>query len=314
MSWLKVDDKALTHPKVMRLHSMRDPVVTGEAVVGFVMLASSWSGQHLTDCFIPEYIGQIASPLYWERLSAAAVRVQMLRKGRVDGIPGWLVEIGDDEVFHLLLKEEVMRKRELRRAARRNDVQISVLLRDGDQCRYCDLPVNPKSNGARGRQLDHPDPAVPDALVVACRECNARKGSRTPEQAGMTLLPPATDRGFDLYLTEHSRDWLQRRDALPRPDTSQVPDPADARPDQGTAATSARTGSTPASAAPPATNGTNRPTTGPAPVSVAGQHTSGRDGTGLVGSGRASSAQRRRRGSRGRRGRSHPPDDPQGRT
>lgn len=63
-----------------------------------------------------------------------------------------------------------------------------VFERDGWSCRYCgalcDRPtldhVEPKS---RGGSHD------PDNLVTACGPCNSRKGARTPEEAGMRLLP-----------------------------------------------------------------------------------------------------------------------------
>jgi hypothetical protein len=58
--------------------------------------------------------------------------------------------------------------------------------RDKHACRYCRAVV--------GLSIDHVTPrsqggsdAVSN-LVVCCKACNARKGARTPEQAGMTLL------------------------------------------------------------------------------------------------------------------------------
>jgi len=61
-----------------------------------------------------------------------------------------------------------------------------VLARDGGRCRYCDSGSDlsldhlrpPRMGGGHG----------PENLVTACRSCNSRKGSRTPEQAGMALV------------------------------------------------------------------------------------------------------------------------------
>jgi hypothetical protein len=60
-----------------------------------------------------------------------------------------------------------------------------VVHRDRDQCRYCGSKtqltfdhVIPRSRGGR---------TTYDNLVLACRDCNQRKGARTPEQAGMPL-------------------------------------------------------------------------------------------------------------------------------
>ncbi|OIO95824.1 MAG: HNH endonuclease [Anaerolineae bacterium CG2_30_64_16] len=64
----------------------------------------------------------------------------------------------------------------------------SVLLRDNYTCQYC-----AGSPGRANLTLDHVVPrcrggqATWDNLVAACRECNTRKGNRTPEEAAMPL-------------------------------------------------------------------------------------------------------------------------------
>jgi 5-methylcytosine-specific restriction endonuclease McrA len=67
------------------------------------------------------------------------------------------------------------------RLTRRN-----LLLRDGYRCQYCgDEP------GIRELNVDHVLPRARggrdawDNLVISCRDCNLRKGKRTPEEAGM---------------------------------------------------------------------------------------------------------------------------------
>jgi len=61
----------------------------------------------------------------------------------------------------------------------------SIFMRDDFACQYCDGPaenvdhVVPRSQGG-----SH----VWDNVVAACRRCNTKKGGRTPEQAGLTLL------------------------------------------------------------------------------------------------------------------------------
>jgi 5-methylcytosine-specific restriction endonuclease McrA len=64
-----------------------------------------------------------------------------------------------------------------------------VLARDRDTCQYCgeqpgraQLTVDhvlPRSRGG---------PTTWDNVVTACRECNHRKGGRTPEEASMLLM------------------------------------------------------------------------------------------------------------------------------
>lgn len=76
--------------------------------------------------------------------------------------------------------------------ARRPVVRLTrknVMLRDDYHCQYCasHLPT-------RDLNIDHVLPRSrggPDSwenLVTACRECNLRKGRRTPEEASMRLL------------------------------------------------------------------------------------------------------------------------------
>lgn len=60
-----------------------------------------------------------------------------------------------------------------------------VLRRDGNVCAYC---------GDEGSTVDHIVPVSQGGesewynTITACQPCNARKGARTPEDAGMVLL------------------------------------------------------------------------------------------------------------------------------
>jgi 5-methylcytosine-specific restriction endonuclease McrA len=86
-----------------------------------------------------------------------------------------------------------------------------VFMRDEDRCQYC---------GRRGGNLtlDHVMPKhrggehAWENLVTACRECNHRKGGRTPQEARMRLLRPPVRPSmhpavlFAPYL-EHYREW-----------------------------------------------------------------------------------------------------------
>lgn len=94
-----------------------------------------------------------------------------------------------------------------RRQALFRDAELRTLIRarDLDLCRYCGIEVKWNDRrGTAGGSYDHLDPNGPNAewnLVVACRGCNSRKGSRTPEEAGMPLRPepqPRTDLDRDL--------------------------------------------------------------------------------------------------------------------
>lgn len=74
-------------------------------------------------------------------------------------------------------------------------IKLAVIQRDQDLCRYCACKLT------RWKKVfDHVVPVSQDGpntfenLVQACRACNHRKYNKTPEQAGMPLLPPGTMR------------------------------------------------------------------------------------------------------------------------
>src|SRR5262245_11178448 len=66
-----------------------------------------------------------------------------------------------------------------------------VLLRDRETCQYCGAQP-----GRARLTIDHVVPRSQggttawENVVAACVACNHRKGSRTPEQAGMRLAAP----------------------------------------------------------------------------------------------------------------------------
>jgi 5-methylcytosine-specific restriction endonuclease McrA len=87
----------------------------------------------------------------------------------------------------------------------------NILLRDRYTCQYC-LRTLPSSE----LTLDHVVPrsrsgeSTWENLVASCLDCNNRKGSRTPEEAGMKLsrLP----RPFSLHTSRHLMRMLARGD------------------------------------------------------------------------------------------------------
>ncbi len=76
----------------------------------------------------------------------------------------------------------------------------NILLRDNYTCQYCGTRkppltidhIIPKSRGGKDTW---------DNLVTACVKCNAKKGDRTPEEAGMKLLSrPRKPTYFELII------------------------------------------------------------------------------------------------------------------
>jgi 5-methylcytosine-specific restriction endonuclease McrA len=90
----------------------------------------------------------------------------------------------------------------------------NILRRDGFRCQYCGSHSHPLT-------LDHIIPKSRgggdswENLVAACIPCNNRKGSRTPEEAGLRLLSPPRKPNHIVFLShfmgkveEHWKQYL----------------------------------------------------------------------------------------------------------
>lgn len=149
-------------------------VAAGNEACGAWIRAVAWAAQHSSDGFIPRAVAHAIAPKrVWARLIRAKVGDDAGLAVECDG--GYALQPG---------------------FARASDPDSSnwsrasyqtVYDRDGRACRYCGSAEAPTIDHVRPRCQGGGD--GPDNLVVACRSCNSRKGGRTPEQAGMVLLP-----------------------------------------------------------------------------------------------------------------------------
>jgi 5-methylcytosine-specific restriction endonuclease McrA len=91
----------------------------------------------------------------------------------------------------------------------------NVLVRDEYTCQYCG---NEYTSG--GLTVDHIVPKVQGGantwvnVVACCRECNMRKGGRTPRQAGMQLVR----KPFKPTIMEFINLYLRRKFGMGLPD------------------------------------------------------------------------------------------------
>lgn len=107
----------------------------------------------------------------------------------------WRDENPPGETWHDPVKR--MRWARGKRLLRDSELCKRIKERDRFLCRYCGIRVNwNNKTGADGGTYDHVDPDIEENIesnvVVSCRRCNGRKRDRTPDQAGMLLLPPGT--------------------------------------------------------------------------------------------------------------------------
>lgn len=194
--WFKVDDHFHDHEKVRGI----DP-----AAAGVWALAGSWCGQAKTDGFVPDHVvtrwtrrvqkvaGELVDRELWEPA----------QRGREHG---WqFVNWCEWQPTREETDEPLERIRWRRKNALKKDRGLceQIVERDRSMCRYCGVRVKWQDRrGAAGGTYDHVDPDGPNSLtnvVVACRKCNGRKKDRTPQEAGMELLPePGARTGSDL--------------------------------------------------------------------------------------------------------------------
>jgi len=66
--------------------------------------------------------------------------------------------------------------------------RTNVFLRDGFRCQYCGEKRPSELNYDHVRPRFRGGKTVWENIVTSCYACNDRKGSRTPAEAGMTLL------------------------------------------------------------------------------------------------------------------------------
>lgn len=194
MTWLRLDDLFPRHRKVRRL---------SDAAFRVHVEAKCWASHHLTDGHIPadelddvttvrrpaRYVAELVTRGLWHEAGHECA------SEHCRPIPdGWLVhDFLDYNPTAVQVKAERASARRRQELYRDRDLVDAVKRRDRNLCRYCGQLVAWKDRrGGRGGTLDYVDPTGPNALsnlVVACRSCNSRKAGRTPQAAGMPLLP-----------------------------------------------------------------------------------------------------------------------------
>lgn len=204
--WVRIEDTFYDHPKI---------IAAGNAAVGLHVRGLSYACHHMTDGKIPRSFlkGQLKTA---ERLV----------------LYGLWERDGEDYRIHDYLKfnpsaREIQSDREIwkRRAAMNAnpDLARTVKNRDENTCRYCGRVVDWRDRKSPlGGTYDHVIPLSqggdesPENIVVCCRTCNFKKQARTPEQAGMSLVPVRTPERF-LDIDKSALDLdLEKTKTIPR--------------------------------------------------------------------------------------------------
>ncbi|MCL6592707.1 MAG: HNH endonuclease [Alicyclobacillus sp.] len=194
MAWIESHAELAAHPKTRRL--CRALGVSVPTAIGHLHLLWWWAVQYAPDGRLHRYDPEdIKDAMMWEGEPEELISA-LVRCGFLDSTEdGYKIHDWEDYAGRLLEQRQLLAERKKRNRQLYDDANLTraVRQRDGDHCRYCGQAVNWRDRkGPNGGTYDHIDPEgpnTPENIVVACRQCSTRKARRTPEEAGMVILP-----------------------------------------------------------------------------------------------------------------------------
>lgn len=198
--WLRLHDRAHEDPLLLHISRTQTDLHRHLGILTALMLYCAQG----TNGFVPAFVAR--QHLRSKRMMAlftappgGATPLLHRRGDECECLDGrvWPATGADFYVHHYLkwnpTKEEYDVAGAKKAELRDQELLTAVRNRDQGRCRYCATNCGRYDRiGARGLVYDHVDPTVANGaanLVCACRSCNSRKGNRTPEAAGMALLP-----------------------------------------------------------------------------------------------------------------------------
>lgn len=225
MTWGKLSGDMAFHRKVLLAFDRagsNDPV-------GAWARGLSWSSENLTNGFVPQNVWALICGTRWRKVVGVLVDVGLLDVAE----GGWEIH---DFLQHNPSKSAVKLRQEKRAELRGQELCNAVKRRDRSRCRYCRVKVKwTDKRGDNGGTYDHVNPGLAegiDNLVVACRRDNRKKWKRTPEQAGMELLPEWTAADIEAFAAEEDLGSDLAPDSSRDPSSDSSPDlPTDLSPD-----------------------------------------------------------------------------------
>lgn len=197
MPWGRVGDDARTYPKLTVIRGY--PGATRASlneVFGFFLGCALASAAHVTDYVVDlgTVEGIAGDEADMKRLVKWCVRSGLMKPLKIDGVQHWVLH-NDPDFVHIRTREELDAEKQNQADRRNLRVIVPVVLRDGDNCRYCGFQVHWTGRPSnRSGEFDHRehdgDPATPETMVVACRTCNGGRKNDPQWDATHTLLPP----------------------------------------------------------------------------------------------------------------------------
>lgn len=200
MAWIKKGDTWNDAPEWMRAYELAatrgdDRLVNelkGAAESLFAHSAQQWTDYKISYGAAVRHIGISRV----EPVLADLITIGILTES-TEGNERVFTLVEREAFEHLIRSDSKAKSTKRRNDQNRGGLQVPVMLRDGDQCRYCaDEVVWGDNKSDRGREYDHRDmdaPTTPDNYVTACRGCNQLRhelGDRAEEELPL-LDPPA---------------------------------------------------------------------------------------------------------------------------
>jgi len=251
MPWIRSGDNAATYPPLMSIAGMRgaDERTVNEAA-GFVFRCAFQSGAHMTDYLVDVGTAYMIGGARTDELLRLCQRAGIFTEVKDKGLRYFKL-IEDPEFIHIRLRKEIEWERQQRNDTRDPGLRAPVLLRDGDQCRWCTKRVEWRGRTTnRTGTLDHLHPGQPgtvETMVVACKACNSARQANPQWEADHPLLAapraPLYGRWTAEYLTENgypTEPNIGPSDATQQPQAR--PSGADTAPERVRPATTASDG------------------------------------------------------------------------
>lgn len=213
MPWTKVGDSAATYPRLMQTAGLTgaDERTVNE-VAGWLWRCAFQSAAHMTDYVIDLGTAYMLGGSRTEELIRLCTRTGLLKERTVNGMRHFEL-VADPEFINIRLKQEVEWERQQNRDTKNHELRVPILLRDGDQCRYCGKVVAWRGRTTnRSGSLDHRAPGAAgtvETMVVACVGCNSARGRVGADEWDKShpLLPdpktPLYGATTAKYLAEH---------------------------------------------------------------------------------------------------------------
>ena len=305
MTWTRGGDTAATYPDLMQVHGFHgaDERTVNE-LFGFLMRCAFQCAAHLTDYVIDAGTAYMMGGARTDALIALGVQAGLLTPVEDPLVKKWTLR-ADPEFIHIPTRAEVAWKRTQLNDGRKVHLWVTVVLRDGDNCRWCGVGVVWRGRkSARSGELDHLHPGeegTTETMVVSCRSCNAARGADRKAFESRIALRPAPGRplygehsaeklsanGYPTEVNNHSDQSPPHAAAAGDAPTSvrpAAPEPARPRPTKGNARTTPKSDPLrPETWKPPAPETPREVDQKSDPDSLrTGSAGSGRDGSGLV--------------------------------